>query len=201
MFPIPERHLRETGSLSPNKHSCGHLRKRCTPDFEAVIPYFEEQPDTTTQSIAQALGVNHMSEWQVLHDENLHPYHLQKVQTMRLNDFALRVKFCRWLLRKTIQVPHFLYFIFFSDERTFTKDGIFNSRNSHVCAQENPNTKHMQSHQHRFTVNVWAEIIDDHLISPYLIPLRLTDDIYLTFLQKTLPELLEVVPLEVCREM
>jgi hypothetical protein len=44
-------------------------------------------------------------------------------------------------------------------------------------------------------------IIDDHLIGPYLFPLRLTGDIYLTFLQETLPELLEVVPSEVRREM
>jgi hypothetical protein len=44
-------------------------------------------------------------------------------------------------------------------------------------------------------------IIDDHLIDPYLLPLRLTGDIYLTFIQEILPELLEVVPLEVRREM
>jgi hypothetical protein len=39
---------------------------------------------------------------------------------------------------------------------------------------------------------VWAGIISDHLIGPYLLPLRLTGDIYLTFLQETLLELLEV---------
>jgi hypothetical protein len=33
------------------------------------------------------------------------------------------------------------------------------------------------------------------------LPLRLTGDIYLTFLQEILPELLEVMPLEVRREM
>jgi hypothetical protein len=36
---------------------------------------------------------------------------------------------------------------------------------------------------------------------PYLLSLLLTDDIYLTFLHGTLPELLEVVPLKVPREM
>jgi hypothetical protein len=43
--------------------------------------------------------------------------------------------------------------------------------------------------------------VDDYLIGPYLLALRLTADIYLTFLQRTLPELLEVVPLEVHCEM
>jgi hypothetical protein len=36
---------------------------------------------------------------------------------------------------------------------------------------------------------------------PYLLPLCLIGDIYLTFLQEILPELLEVVPLEIRREM
>jgi hypothetical protein len=89
-----------------------------------------------------------------------------------------------------VQVPHFLHFIFFSDECTFTKDGIFDSRNSHVWDQENPNLKHIRSHQHRFAINVWSGIIDDHRIGPHLLPLQLTGDIYLTFLRETLPELL-----------
>jgi hypothetical protein len=116
------------------------------------------------------------------------------VQVMGLKNFALRITFCRWLLGQTVQVPNFLCFIFFSDGCTFTKDGIFNSRNSHVWAQENPNVKHMRNHQHHFAINMWAGIINDHLIGPYLLPLQLTGDIYLTFLQEILSELLEVMP-------
>jgi hypothetical protein len=45
-FPKLERRLRETGSLSPNKHPCGLSRRRRTPDFEeVVIQHFEEQPE------------------------------------------------------------------------------------------------------------------------------------------------------------
>jgi hypothetical protein len=43
--------------------------------------------------------------------------------------------------------------------------------------------------------------MDDRLIGPYLLPLQLTGDIYLTFIQDILSELLEVVPLKVHREM
>jgi hypothetical protein len=43
--------------------------------------------------------------------------------------------------------------------------------------------------------------MDDYLISPYLIPLQFTGDVYLTFIQEILPELLEMVPLEVRREL
>jgi hypothetical protein len=59
----------------------------------------------------------------------------------------------------------------------------------------------MRSHEHHFAVNVWAGIINDHLNGPYLLSLQLTADIYLTFIQEILPELLEVMPLEVRCEM
>jgi hypothetical protein len=80
MFARLQKRLRETGGFSSNKHLCGRPRKSRTPDFEeAVMQHFEEQPDTSTRSVAQTLGVNHMLVWQVLHDEHLHTYHLQKV--------------------------------------------------------------------------------------------------------------------------
>jgi hypothetical protein len=59
----------------------------------------------------------------------------------------------------------------------------------------------MRSHQTRFAVIVWAGISSDHLIGPYLLLLPLAGYIYLLFIQEILPELLEVMPLLVHREM
>jgi hypothetical protein len=71
------------GQFESNKHGCGRPQKRRVPDFEEeAIQHFKEQPDTSTRNVANTLGVNHMLLWQVLHDEHLHPHHLQKVQAM-----------------------------------------------------------------------------------------------------------------------
>jgi hypothetical protein len=71
-----ERYLREAGSLSPNKHLCGRPRRSRTPEFEeAVIQHFEEQPDTSTRSVAHNLGVKDKSIWHVLHDAHFHSHH------------------------------------------------------------------------------------------------------------------------------
>jgi hypothetical protein len=51
------------------------------------------------------------------------------------------------------------------------------------------------------SLTIHRGIIDDHLIGPYFLLLQLTGDIYLKFVQETLPELMEVVPMEVHREM
>jgi hypothetical protein len=62
MFQRLETRLRETGSLSLNKRLRGSKQRRRTPDIEeAVIECFEEQPDTSTRSVAHTLGVTHMS--------------------------------------------------------------------------------------------------------------------------------------------
>ena len=56
-------------------------------------------------------------------------------------------------------------------------------------------------HQHRFSMNVWADIIVDHVVGPYLLPPRLNGVRYRVFMQEVLPRPLEDVPLIVRREM
>ncbi|GFT94675.1 hypothetical protein TNCV_1990951 [Trichonephila clavipes] len=58
----------------------------------------------------------------------------------------------------------------------------------------NPHAMHSHSYQRQFRVNVWAEIIRDDLIGPYLLPRRLDAVMYLVCVQEVLPVLLQSVP-------
>ena len=78
---------------------------------------------------------------------------------------------------------------------------VFNSRNSHVWDFDNPHALFVAHHQHRFSVNVWCGIVHDHLIGPYILPVRLNGRTYHAFLSEVLPELLETVPLALRQEM
>lgn len=97
--------------------------------------------------------------------------------------------------------PLFLSRVLFTDEAAFTRDGIVNFHNTHVWAYENPHAILQARNQHRFSINVWAGIVGDHLIGPIILPNRLTGAAYLTFLQDELPGLLEDVPLETRQRM
>lgn len=55
--------------------------------------------------------------------------------------------------------------------------------------------------QHRFSVNVWAGIVGQHLIGPYFFEGILTGAVYLRFLQTELETLLENVPLNIIRRL
>jgi hypothetical protein len=56
-------------------------------------------------------------------------------------------------------------------------------------------------HQHQFSVNVWAGIVGDCLVGPYVLPHLLTSNHYRDFLLHDLPKLLEYVPMAVRARM
>jgi hypothetical protein len=57
----------------------------------------------------------------------------------------------------------------FSDNATFTRDGINNSRNTYRVSQENPNAIVETNFQQCVYVNVWCGIIDDQVIGPFIL--------------------------------
>ncbi|GFT52768.1 uncharacterized protein TNCV_206071 [Trichonephila clavipes] len=75
--------------------------------------------------------------------------------------------------------------------RLFLREGIFNTHNSHSWAAANPHVTRTRAAQDRFLVNVWADILGDHLIGPYILPGHLTGPRYLIFLEQVLPKLLD----------
>lgn len=110
-------------------------------------------------------------------------------------DSAARLVFCTWLLREYRRTVDFLKHILWTDEATFTRTGITNHRNAHIWAVENPHVLWPTTFQHQFSINVWAGMIDDLVIGPYVLPNQLNQDTFLEFLLEILPVLLEDVPL------
>lgn len=195
------RRLLETGCFYPTTGGNAN-RVRRTPRFEeAVLNIIEDEPSTSTRIIGNRLNVNHVSVWQVLKEQGLYPYSRQKVQALGPDDFQPRLLFCRWLLRRCNLRRHFEKFVLFTDEACFTRDGVFNSKNNHLWADENPHAPFIRAHQQRFAVNVWAGIIGEYVIGPYILPNRLNGENYFIFLDTVLPELLEDLPLNIRRRL
>lgn len=187
------------GSFSTPRGGQGHAT-HLDIDTE-VLEMVEENPNTSTRAVASALGTSKSSVWRVLKEQCLYPYHLQPVQVLYDGDHALRLDYCQWVMRQHRRERLFHQKILFTDEATFTRDGIFNTKNSHVWADENPNAKIERGHQRRFKINVWAGLIGGYFIGPYILPASLSGRNYLIFLQEVLDELLEDLPLELRTEM
>ena len=152
---------------------------------------FNNNPSTSTRAVAHALNTSQSTVWRVVHEDGRHPYKLQKVQALKPADYPFRVDYSRWVLNRRAENPEFLFPVLWTDEATFTEGGLFNSRNSHIWAHENPRGVRVHNFQDKFAVNVWAGIVGNWLIGQYLLPSRLNGENYLVFVRDVLPDLLE----------
>ena len=102
---------------------------------ENILDMVQRSPRLSTRRMASRVGLSRMNVWRTLHEENLYPYHVQRVQHLEPGDHAKRMDLCHWVSAH----PELLNAILFTDEASFTRDGINNLRNVHTWAHRNPN--------------------------------------------------------------
>lgn len=167
---------------------------------DTILDYFRDNPTASTRQVGRRFECSHIQVWNILKNDQQHPYHYRRCQELTPLDYEPRVTFCEWFLRNWDRN------ILWTDECTFTRRGLFNQHNRHMWAHENPFLMKEDSFQHRFSLNVWAGIIGPYVLGPVFLP-RLNGETYLHFLRDTLPELLfqwredNDVPLQRARNM
>jgi len=138
-----------------------------------------------------------MQVWRTLHEEDLYPYHDHRVQHLEPGDPAEHMDLCQWITA----YPQLFSVILFTDEASFTRDGINNSRNLHMWSHDNPHETSVTKFQRRFSVNVWCGFLGNRLIEPFIFDNNLTGNTHEVFLRNELPSLLEDLPLIIRRQM
>ena len=82
MFVRIKQRLREIGNFQARSSDCGAQSRR-TLDFEkGVLHHVQKHPSTNARNIAHGMNVPHTRFCRILYDQQLHPYHPQKVHTM-----------------------------------------------------------------------------------------------------------------------
>lgn len=183
--------VRETGSFIRRTRDTGRPRARRTVQLEEqILNAVEEDPYVSTRQVAATLNVpSHMTVHKVLQENLLHPYHVSKVQPLYENDNIARSDFCNTILNRIRDEDGFLRRILWSDECMFTRDGVFNTHNTHYWADENPHEFREFGHQRRFSVNVWLGIINQRVVGPIYLPNRLNANEYLNVLEQVIDEI------------
>ena len=101
-----------------------------------------------------------------------------------LKRLATRIMdFCHWIKAH----PEMLSVILFSDEASFTQDGVNNSRNVHTLSHDNPHETSITNFQRRFSLNVWCGVIGNRLIGPFVFENNLAAHTYEAFVRNELP--------------
>jgi hypothetical protein len=60
----------------------------------SILKRVEEDPGTSVRRIAAAEGVGVPLVWIILHEQSLHPYHIQRMQALTPPDHRARVVYC-----------------------------------------------------------------------------------------------------------
>ena len=189
--------LCETGVLPSHTIVSERAGMQSNNEVAHILQIVDETPSTSSRRISNQIRVPHVRVWQTLHAQGLYPFHCQRVQHLHIGDEVSRLQFCRFINSNLNLIP----LILFTDEATFSRNGINNTRNTHRWSDENPHATTATNFQLRFSVNVWCGMIDNHLVRPVILTNRLNGINYLKFLQEELPNVLEDIPLAVRNAM
>lgn len=125
----------------------------------------------------------------------MHPYKFTKVQALKLEDYQRRVQFCETILIRIQEDPNFLKKIIWTDEAKFSREGIFNRRNEHFWADQNPHVVKEMGFQEKFSFNVFGLLKDDK-IEYHIYEGSLNSERYLQILRSVVNEFLDNLSLE-----
>jgi hypothetical protein len=165
--------------------------------LENILEMVQRSPRLSTRKMASRIGVSRMHVLRTLHEEDFYAFHHQTVQHLEPGDHVQHLHLCHWIQSHA----KLLSLILFTDEESFTRDGVNNSRNVHTWSNDNPHETSVTNLQRRFSVNVWCGVIGSRLNGPFVFDDNLTGDTYEVLMMNELPGLLDDIPLMVMSQM
>ena len=135
-----------------------------------ILGMVQKSPRLSTRRIASRTGVSRMPVCRTVHEEDLYPYRDHRLQHLEPGDPAHHMDLCQWITENS----QMLSAILFTDEASFSLDGINNSRNLHTWSHGKPHETSVTKFQRRFSVNVWCGLLGKRLIGPFVLDNNLT---------------------------
>lgn len=191
-------HLNEFGTLENVRNNRPVIE---TVNEINVLAQIHINPESSQRKIALECNLSKSGVQKILKKHKYHAFKVKPVQKLHPGDNQRRLEFCHWFRDQLREDPDFSTKILWSDETTFTNSGMFNTRNKHFYAVENPYLIQEVRPQIRFSINIWCGLLDDQLIGPYFIPGYLTGLSYANFLQNDFEIMLDDLPLVTLRNL
>lgn len=163
-----------------------------------VLAYFHAYSESSIRAAEQDLGVSRSSIQRILNSNGLHAFKFNLVSALQPGDAEQRVQFCEMILTRTQEDPDFLRKIIWTDESKFSREGIFNRRNRHFWASENPHVIRERNFQNKFSVNVFC-LVKDTQVRYLIYEDNLNTQRYLQILQTVVADFLDDLPLDQLR--
>lgn len=145
-------------------------------------------PRRSTREMARETGLSQSTVWRKLRGNRYHAFKCSEHQQLRPGDCDRRLEFAMGVIERIDEDPDFGRKILFTDESSFTLHHGPNHQNVRQWAQTNPHDMFPSRTQYPGKVNLWAGIIDRHLIGPIAIDGTLTGEKYVSLLETEISE-------------
>ena len=89
------QHLRERGTFIPVIEEGRPRTARTLQQEQRILAHVAANPGTSTRRISSAEDVQRSTVWGLLQEDRLSPYHLQRIQDLKLEDLPRRLRFCQ----------------------------------------------------------------------------------------------------------
>lgn len=136
---------------------------------EMIVNTLRANPKVSVRKLGLQLNVSRSKVWRCLKRHKLKAYKPKFVHTLEQGDSVRRLEFCLWAQGNYLNDANFLKKIIFSDEATFTTNGIVSSQNCRWWAQDNPNFVINCKRQYSQKINVWCGIFNETVIGSFFV--------------------------------
>lgn len=173
----------ETGSVLNRKHNrmCTVVTEENRTNTQAFV---EVNPHSSIRQLSAEVNLGTSSVYKILKTGRYHPYKIINLHELNEDDPDRRSEFCEWAMNTSTRDNQFFSRVCFSDEATFSLHGEVNRHNCRYWATENPHWMHETHTQNPQKMNLWAGLLGDHIIGPFVIDGFLTGEKYLQLLQE-----------------
>lgn len=191
----------ETGSVNRSQQNGQPRRVHPHPEDDIILAANRANPRMSLRDLSSQLNISKDKIRRCFVRHKIKPYKPKFLHTLREGDENLRLNYCYWAQGNFLNDRNFLGKIMFTDEATFTTNGIVSSQNCRYWARNNPNWVINCKDQYSQKVNVWCGILGDRIIGPFFFNQSLNAHRLVNFLDGELWDEIENLPLDLRRDM
>lgn len=190
-------HFDRTGSVSPTKRT-RNVNNRAD---NVIMNELQGNTKTSVRQLARNLNMKPTKVWRCLKRNNQKAYKPKFLHTLENGDEDVRMEYSLWCQGNYLTDRTFLSKIMFTDEATFTTNGVVSSQNARYWSDQNPNWMINCKRQYSSKINVWCGIIDNKIIGPFFFDENLNTENFLHFLNNVLWNGIEDIPIRQRQDM
>lgn len=188
------RLFNETGCIKKHRQKKYQILNNRYADDPRIIAAFRNDPTSSIRSVARILNVSKNKVWRCLRRNRLKAFKPKFLHTIKDGDEERRLEYCLWLQGEYLNDLNFIKNIIFTDEATFSTNGVVSSQNTRYWAAENPHWVINCKDQYVAKVNVWCGILNNKILGPVFLE-NLNAETFLNLLNNYLDGFLMDLPL------